>query len=104
MSTDSELKKTKVQKKFPDFVEMVDSMSVADLEGRINIYAKELEKVRNAQDEDKELNNAKELAKELSAPYRDAKKAIELKISYIITLIGEKGGDAENDLVKSEIK
>jgi len=96
--------KTKVQKKFPDFVESVDSLSIAELEARVNVYAKEQEKVRNALEKDTDLKNAKELASELAAPYRETKKAIELKTSYIIALIGEKGGDAENDLVKSDIK
>lgn len=104
MSDNSELKKTKVQKQFPDFVEMVDSMNVEALETRLNIYAKEAQKVKNAQEEDVDLKNAKDLVTELNAPYKDAKKALEMKMGYIITLIGEKGGDAENDLVKTEIK
>jgi hypothetical protein len=83
---------------------MVDSMSTADLETRLNIYAKELEKVKVAKEKDTDLKNAKELSSELGAPYHDAKKAIELKTSYIIMLIGEKGGDAENDLVKETIR
>ena len=96
-------KKEKIQRQFPDFVEMVDSMSVEQLEGRLNIYAKELEKVKIAKERDVALNSAKNLVSELSAPYNEAKKAIELKTSYIIMLIAEKGGDAENDLVKDEI-
>jgi len=100
MSQEIDVKmKTKVQKQFPDFVEMVDSMNVDALEDRLNIYAKELEKVKKAQEADTDLSNAKELVSELGAPYRDAKKAIELKTSYIISLIGEKGGDAENDKI-----
>jgi hypothetical protein len=95
--------KTKVQKQFPDFAEMVDAMNVDALEDRLNIYAKELEKVKKAQEADVDLEKAKELVSDLSAPYRDAKKAIELKTSYIISLIGEKGGDAENDRI-SDVK
>jgi hypothetical protein len=91
--------KTKVQKQYPDFVDMVDSMTVDQLEDRLNIYAKEQEKVKKAKEADMDLKNAKELASELGAPYADAKKAIDLKTSYIISLIGEKGGDAENDRI-----
>jgi len=107
MSQEIDVKmKTKVQKQFPDFVEMVDAMNVEALEDRLNIYAKEQEKVKKAKEADVDLKNAKELAKnakelasELAAPYNEAKKAIDLKTSYIISLIGEKGGDAENDRI-----
>jgi SMC interacting uncharacterized protein involved in chromosome segregation len=95
-------KKLKIQKKFPQFTEMVDAMSVEQLEDKLNVYAKEQEKVKKAKEDDVELNKAKDLVSDLSAPYNDAKKAIELKMSYIIMQIGEKGGDAENDNVKED--
>jgi hypothetical protein len=86
-------KKKKVQKKFPDFCEVVDSMSVKDLEVKLNLYAKENERVIKAKEDDQDLKRAQELVSELVAPYNDAKKALALKMFYIVSLIEEKGGD-----------
>lgn len=89
----------KIQKEFPDFTLEAESMSVQALENRMLTYAKELEATKAAEAIDAEdmsekgLGFAKELAKERSAPYRDAKKAIGAKMTYIAHLIGEKGGN-----------
>jgi hypothetical protein len=42
--------------------------------------------------EDEELEKTAALLKELKAPYNETKKAIKLKMRYIVQLIGEKGG------------
>lgn len=83
-----------VQKNYPEFTATVDRLSVSELETRLSTYAKESEKVSDAQEQDEELENAKNLVAELSGPYKDAKKAIRLKMRYIIKLIKDKGGDA----------
>lgn len=83
-----------VQKKLPDFADAVAGLSVADLEKRLNTYAKEAERVEEAKEGDEALEKAKEQASEYAAPYRDAKRDIRLKSRYIISLIKEKGGDA----------
>lgn len=83
-----------VQEKYPEFTPTVDGLSVADLEGKLSSYAKEAEKVKVAKEEDEELNQTRALAAELAGPYNDATKAIKLKMSYIIALIKDKGGDA----------
>jgi hypothetical protein len=88
----------KCQELFPDFVSEVDSMGVDTLDQRLLAYAKELESVKNSEQEDLEdmsekgLGYAKELVKDRSAPYRDAKGHISLKMTYLVHLIKEKGG------------
>lgn len=84
----------KVQKEYPEFVSTVDGASVADLEQKLSTYAKYQVDNENAQENDEELENAKALVKELSGPYNDTKKALKLKMKYIIALITEKGGNA----------
>lgn len=81
-----------VQKLFPEFPEVVDSLSVDDLEKRLSQYAKEAENVQDAKEADEALEEAKNQVSEYSAPYSDAKKAIRLKMRYLIALIGDKGG------------
>lgn len=83
-----------VQKQFPEFPEVVDGLSLDDLEKRISTYAKEAENVNDAMDADEGLQGAKDQVAEYSAPYKDAKKAIRLKIRYLIQLVKDKGGNA----------
>ena len=83
-----------IHKEYPGFSEGVDGLSVNDLEKRLSTYAKEAEKVEDQKESDQELEQTRATLSELTAPYRDAKKAIRLKSKYIIGLIREKGGDA----------
>lgn len=82
-----------IQKQFPEFPEVVDGLSVDELEKRLSEYTKRNEATDAAKKRDGALNTAKDQVAEYSAPYKDAKKANNLKIKYIIQLIGEKGGD-----------
>lgn len=82
----------KVQKEFPEFTDTVNSLSVSELNERIATYAKESEAVEKAKEEDEALEDAKGVVQELSAPYKDAKKAIRMKIRYMIALIQDQGG------------
>lgn len=84
----------KVQKEFPEFTATVDGLSVADLEGKLASYAKNQNEIEASQEADEELQNTKALLKELNGPYNDSKKAVKLKMKYIIALIKEKGGNA----------
>jgi len=84
----------KLRVEMPEFVEEVDSASVSDLESRLSRLTKDYEATEEAQKNDEELENAKALVKELSAPYREAKTMIKLKTKYIIASIKDKGGDA----------
>lgn len=83
----------KVQKEYPDFVTTVDGLSVADLESKLANYAKEQQKVDEAQENDEDLERAKAEVSELAGPYRDARKALKLKMRYIVELIKDKGGN-----------
>lgn len=85
--------KEKVQKEYPEFVEAVDGLSVDALEKKISTYAKELEKSEQHKKDNEALKNAAYEKSLLEAPYRDVKKAIGLKVKYLIDLIGEKGGE-----------
>lgn len=82
----------KLQKENPEFVAEVQGLDVATLNGRLSELAKGAEDVEDAKDADEELEQARAQATELAAPYRDAKKAIRMKMRFIIALIKEKGG------------
>lgn len=84
----------KLRLEMPEFVEEVDAASVSDLEARLSQLAKGYEATEEAQKADEELENAKSLAKELGAPYRETKTAIKLKTKFIISSIRDKGGEA----------
>jgi hypothetical protein len=84
--------KHEVQKKYPDFAEAVDGLSVTELEIRLSTYAKELVKIKEAKEADEKLAEVLELKAELEGPYKDAKKAVEQKSEYMVALIRDKGG------------
>lgn len=86
--------RTIIQKQFPEFIDAVDGLSTDEIEKRISGYAKESQNVDDAKDADEGLADAKAQVAELSAPYKDAKKAINLKIRYLIQLLKDKGGNA----------
>jgi len=82
----------KIQEEMPEFAGEVSGLSVDQLNARLANLAKDGEKNEEAKEDDEDLENAQAEAKELGAPYRDAKKAIRLRSRYIIFLIKEKGG------------
>lgn len=84
----------KVQAEFPEFAASVDGAGVAELESKLSTYAKQQEEVEIAMEDDTALEDSKALTSELSGPYRDAKKAIKMKMKYIIALIKDRGGNA----------
>ena len=83
-------------KKMPEFKDTADAASVEELKKIIvecegNIYT-----LNNEQDADDKLTAAKEVAKDLSAPYRDAKKTQQAKIQYALLCLESKGVDLDN--------
>jgi hypothetical protein len=82
--------KIQVQKLFPDFTDSVDGLSIEDLKKNVVIYSSYKEESEIAKARDEELNNAKELVKELSGPYNDTLGALKKKLSYIHALLTEK--------------
>ena len=87
-----------VQKEYPEFANVVDNLDVLELDKKIAVYAKELEKVQddfNKNEEiQKELEGLKERENYLKEPLKEAQKAIKLKIKYLILLVKDRGGDA----------
>lgn len=85
-----------VRSKYPEFPEAVDGLSVEDLKKRVLSYSKENENVNDELARLNEPGNALYIAKaavsEIAGPFNDAKKAIKMKISYLVQLIEEKGG------------
>jgi|SRR5579859_2087416 len=81
-------------KKLPTgFTDEADAMSVDDLKKLIvrcegNVYTIDKEK-----DADIKLSGAKEIVKELSEPYREAKTVQQLKIKYALFILEGKGVD-----------
>jgi len=86
----------KVLKDLPEFRDTADAASTDDLKKIIvtcegNIYTVEEEK-----EDDVKLTGAKELVKEMSAPYKDALKVQMAKIKYALFLLQGKGVDLDN--------
>lgn len=77
------------QKEMPEFVAEVSGLDLAALNTRLAGYAKDVEAVQDASEADEELERTREQLNQLSAPYREAKKALKLKIRYIISLTKE---------------
>jgi hypothetical protein len=82
----------KVQKEFPDFCVDCQGLGVEGLNQKLLTYAKHQEEIEDSLENNEHLKAAREALNELSAPYRDAKKAVRLKMRYIINMIKEKGG------------
>jgi hypothetical protein len=87
---------TKILKDLPEFKDTADAASVEELNSIIitsegNIFTVEKEK-----EDDVKLTGAKELVKEMSAPYKDALKVQMAKIKYALFLLQGKGVDLDN--------
>ena len=83
-------------KKMPEFKDTADAASVDELKKIIvecegNIYT-----VSKDEEADDKLTAAREMAKDLSAPYRDAKKTQQAKIQYALLCLESKGVDLDN--------
>jgi len=85
----------KMQKEYPNFVEVIDVMQVSELKQAMSKYANYSEETKMALKCDEEINALKEQVKELSAPYKDALKALNAKMAYVHICLKEK--DIEND-------
>lgn len=70
----------------------LNELSLAQLEAKLNEFAKGSEANDELQEDDEELAGAKAKASELGRPYREDRKAYKVKSKYTILLIKEKGG------------
>jgi hypothetical protein len=80
----------KIEKDFPDFVDVVKDADEASLRNNMNIYAKYREELELHKSENAKLNALKEEVKEMNKPYADAVKVHKLKLAYINILLEEK--------------
>lgn len=90
----------KVLKDLPEFKETAEAASVEDLKKIIITCEGNISNIESAKSLDDKLNAAKEIAKELSAPYRDAIKCQTAKVRYALFLLEGKGvelGDKESE-------
>jgi hypothetical protein len=83
-------------KKMPEFKDTADAADVDGLkkiivEAEGNIYT-----VNKEEEADTKLGAAREMVKEMSAPYRDAKKHQQAKIVYALLCLEGKGVDLDN--------
>lgn len=83
---------TQVQESMPEFAGEVAGLSTQELDARLSELAKGREQNADAKEADEQLELARTMVSELSAPYREAEKALKLKSKYIIALIKERVG------------
>lgn len=83
--------KSKVQKQYPDFASEVESLSADNLRARIVDLQKGLQESNETEEVDEELGEARQTARNLSEPYRDVRKAVKAKTSYMLELLKDKG-------------
>lgn len=89
-NTQELLLRTKAQKDYPEFTDSVDNAQLADLEANLLRYAKYREETEMAKKKDEDLDKAKNLVKELQAPYNETIKALKVKTAYLGLLIEER--------------
>jgi hypothetical protein len=81
----------KVLKEIPEFKDTADAADVVELKKIIIESEGNISNIEKEKDEDSKLNAAKEIIKEISAPYRDAIKIQTAKIKYALFLLEGKG-------------
>ena len=83
---------TKLEKKLgSEIASELRSLSVKELEYKLLQLAKHREAITTTKNEDEELSSAKEVVKELDAPYKEQLKENNLKSRIMALLITEKG-------------
>ena len=83
--------RTKFTKEFPEFASEVQAATSENLDNRLAELAKGREAIEVAKDEDEALEEAQETATALAAPYRSAKRTVNLKSKFIISVLKERG-------------
>jgi hypothetical protein len=83
-------------KKMPEFKDTADAASVEDLKKIIVECEGNIHTVSRDEEADIKLSGAREMSKELSAPYREAKKYQQAKIQYALLCLESKGVDLDN--------
>ncbi len=83
-------------KKMPEFKDTADAAGVDELKKIIVECEGNLYTLSKEEEADLALAAARETAKELSAPHRDAKKHQQAKIQYALLCLESKGVDLDN--------
>jgi hypothetical protein len=83
-------------KKMPEFKETADAADVDTLKKIIVDCEGNLYTIGKEEEQDIKLASAKEMAKTLSEPHRDARKYQQAKIQYALLLLEGKGVDLSN--------
>ncbi|CAK0759971.1 conserved hypothetical protein [Azospirillaceae bacterium] len=91
MARQKKSNREKVEAEFPTFATEVAGLTTDQLNGRIAGLAKELEESETDKEDNEDLENARALAAELTAPYNDVKKAVRAKTRYIVGLLKDRG-------------
>jgi hypothetical protein len=90
----------KILKDLPEFKDIADAASADELKKMVVMAEGNIYNIEKEKENDAKLNAAKEIAKEHSAPYRDAVKTQKCKANYCFYLLENKGtelGDKEED-------
>lgn len=82
----------RVRKKMPEFSDEADRLMTEEMEDRIVRYTAELADVEKSLENNMAYQTLKEQLEYFEGPVRDAKKAINDKIKYLVIAIEEKGG------------
>ena len=93
MPTTFPKKWAKILEKMSDWKETADAASVEDLKKTIVTSEGNVSNIEKELSEHEKINAAKELIKDLSVPYREARNCQMAKIKYSIFLLEGKGVD-----------
>ncbi len=74
----------------PGFLEDVVKMDAAAIKAAMVAAEKELQAIEETQEHDEKLNGAKDLLRDLSAPYREQKSISKAKIGYLVHMLKER--------------
>lgn len=75
----------------PDFCIEVQVLSTEQLKERVISLQQQLEESEEHKESNDALKEARVVCQELSAPYRDVKKAVKLKTKFILDLLKNRG-------------
>lgn len=88
----AEMDLKKIIAKLPTgFAEDVQGDSPEKLKARLVQAETNIQRIKQERESDEKLSGARELVKDLSAPYADAEKSQRAVIAYVLALLDEKG-------------
>lgn len=91
--------KKKLPTGFEEGIESMDSEEVKKkiYESQVHVYD-----IEKAKEEDEKLTQAREMVKEMAAPYKDAQAAEQAKIKYCFFVLEGRGMDLSSGLVDKD--